>query len=512
MTEELSVDSDNQADKAWLLGVQRKLYQWSKGTLEGAYGDVWNWVTDPRNLRCAWQTIAQNKGRQTPGVDGLTVASIAAGDGGVPLFLDGLREALRNGSYRPSPARRKWIPKPGRPGKFRPLGIPTVADRVVQCAVKNILEPIFEARFWQVSYGFRPGRGCHGALEHIRQTILPRKKGADGMLRDPPYQWVIEGDIEGCFDNLGHHHLMDRVRKSCADRKVNRLIVRFLKAGVLEDFIYHPTATGTPQGGVLSPLLANIALSAIEERYWWWVKHPHDPKLRTDGVRRGADRRKMDRKAGRPVFYPVRYADDFLIFVSGSYEDAAAERQALAEWLREEMGLTLSEQKTRITRLTEGFRFLGCRVRLKWDDRFGLWCRIEIPKEVVNDFRWRIKKVLRRQTQRRSLESMLREINPILRGWAGYFRYCIGAKRILSTLDWYVDYRLWLWLRGKHKRVATKKLTAAWRRASRDHPGTQVWAEGTTEHYRMAFVPVQRFELKWMKSPDFAKAFGEPDA
>ena len=228
------------------------------------------------------------------------------------------------------------------------------------------------------------------------------------MLRDPPYQWVIEGDIEGCFDNLGHHYLMDRVRKSCADRKVNRLVVRFLKAGVLEDFIYHPTATGTPQGGVLSPLLANIALSAIEERYWWWVKHPHDPKLRTDGVRRGADRRKMDRKAGRPVFYPVRYADDFLILVSGSYEDAVAERQALAEWLREEMGLTLSEQKTRITRLTAGFRFLGCRVRLKWDDRFGLWCRIEIPKEVVNDFRWRIKKVLRRQTQRRSLESMLR--------------------------------------------------------------------------------------------------------
>ena len=120
MTEELSVDSDNQADKAWLLGVQRKLYQWSKGTPEGAYGDVWNWVTDPRNLRCAWQTIAQNKGRRTPGVDGLTVASIAAGDGGVPLFLDGLREALRNGSYRPLPARRKWIPKPGDRGSSDP--------------------------------------------------------------------------------------------------------------------------------------------------------------------------------------------------------------------------------------------------------------------------------------------------------------------------------------------------------------------------------------------------------
>ena len=365
------MDFDNQADKAWLLNVQRKLYRWSQETPEGAYRDVWNWVTDPRNLRCAWRTIAGNKGKRTPGVDGLTVVSIAAGDGGVPLFLEELREALRNGSYRPSPARRKWIPKPGRPGKFRPLGIPTVADRVAQCAVKNILEPIFEASFWQVLYGFRPGRGCHGALEHIRQTIRPRRTGADGMRRDMPYQWVIEGDIKSCFDHIGHHFLMERVRVSVADRRVNRLIVRFLKAGGLEDFIYSPTATGTPQGGVLSPLLTNIALSAIEERYWWWVRHPHDPRFRTDGVRRAADRRKRDRQAGRPVFNPVRYADDFVIFVSGTYAEAAAEKQALAEWLREEMGLTLSEQKTRITALTEGFRFLGCRVRLKWDDRYG---------------------------------------------------------------------------------------------------------------------------------------------
>ena len=205
-------------------------------------------------------------------------------------------------------------------------------------------------------------------------------------------------------------------------------------------------------------------------------------------------------------------ATRLLIFVAGSYEDALAEKQALAEWLREEMGLTLSEQKTRIIKLTEGFRFLGCRVRLKSDDRYGYGCRIEIPKEVVNDFRWRIKKVLRRQTRRRSLASMLQEINPILRGWAGYFRYCIGAKRILSTLDWYVGYRLWLWLRGKHKRVPTRKLTATWRRTSRIHPGTQVWAEGSTEQHRMAYVSVKRYELKWMKPPDFAKAFGEPDA
>ena len=305
---------------------------------------------------------------------------------------------------------------------------------------------------------------------------------------------------------------MEHVRKSVADRKVNRLIVRFLKAGVLEDFTYSPTATGTPQGGVLSLLLANIALSAIEERYWRWVRHPHDPTLQTDGARRAANRRSRDKRAGRSVFYPVQYADDFLIFVSGGYDDAVAEKQALANWLHEEMGLTLSEQKTRITKLTDGLRFLGCRVRLKWDDRFGLWCRIEVPKEVVSDFRWRIKSMLRQQTQVRSLESMLREINPILRGWAGYYRYCIGAKRILSALDRYVRQRLWLWLRGKHRRVPTRRLTKAWRRVSRAHPGARVWAEGSTEQFLMAYIPVRRFELKWMKSPDYALAFGEPDA
>ena len=250
------MDSDYQADQAWLLGVQRMLYQWSWENPTEPYRDLWNWVIDPRNLRCAWRSIAANKGKRTSGVDGETVESIISRPG-VDAFLDGLRDDLRKRSYRPSPARRVWIPKRGKPGKFRPLGIPTVADRVVQCAVKQILEPIFEARFWHVSYGFRPGRGCHGALEHIRQTIMPLNKvEADGKRHAAPYQWVIEGDIEGCFDNIDHHLLLNRVRRAVVDRRVNRLIVGFLKAGVLEDFIYSPTASGTPQGGVISPLLS----------------------------------------------------------------------------------------------------------------------------------------------------------------------------------------------------------------------------------------------------------------
>lgn len=203
-TEEASVDSDERADEVWLLGIQRKLYQWSKANPEGCYRDLWSWVTDPRNLRCAWRRVARNRGARSAGVDGKTVACIDL-DLGREVFLDGLRDELRSGRFRPSPCRRKWIPKPGKPGKFRPLGIPTVTDRVVQGAVKHLLEPIFEASFWHISYGFRPGRGCHGALEHLRMAMRPRAKGNDGRRHRTPYQWVIEGDIKGCLDPCSHY-------------------------------------------------------------------------------------------------------------------------------------------------------------------------------------------------------------------------------------------------------------------------------------------------------------------
>jgi RNA-directed DNA polymerase len=309
--EKRPVDSGHQADQVWLLNVQTKLYQWSRENTDQPYRELWNWVTNPRNLRCAWRHIATNKGKRTPGVDGETVGSIRR-DKGEAAFLDGLRRELRTDSYRPSPCRRKMIPKRGKPGKFRPLGIPTIKDRVVQCAVKQIVEPIFEAGFWHVSYGFRPGRGCHGALEHIRMTIRPRATAVDGLRRNPPYQWAIEGDIKGCFDHIDHYSLMQRVRGRIADRKVNRLLVQFLKAGVLTEEQLLRTPAGTTQGGVISPLLANIALSAIEEKYERWVNH--QSKIRqsrkSDGLKAAMYARSSDRQAGRTVFFPVRYADD----------------------------------------------------------------------------------------------------------------------------------------------------------------------------------------------------------
>ena len=266
------MDTDHQADEAWILSVQRKLYQWSKANPDDAWRDMWGWLTDPRMLRHAWRRVASNRGRRSAGIDGMTVGNIQKGIGEL-RFLERLQAELRSGAYRPSPSRRKLIPKAGKPGQFRPLGIPTVKDRVVQGAVKSLLEPIFEAQFWNVSYGFRPGRSTHAALEHIRMALLPHKRDQDGRRSRLPYSWIIEGDIKGCFDNLSHHHLLTRLRARVADKKAVRLIGQFLRAGVLSDGFLLPTNKGTPQGGVISPLLANVALGVIEERYERWTHH-----------------------------------------------------------------------------------------------------------------------------------------------------------------------------------------------------------------------------------------------
>jgi RNA-directed DNA polymerase len=294
------------------LSEQRKLYARSYENPDYVFRKLWGLMTEPRNLRLAFGRVARNRGRRTAGVDGLTVRSVVVK--GVDAFVDKVRKELRSGVFRPSPVRRVLIPKPGQPRKFRPLGIPTVKDRVVQAAMKNILEPIFEADFYPCSYGFRPGRSAHAALEELRKLLSPRHVtiGAAAEVR-LPYQWAIEGDIKGCFDNINHHGLMERVRRRVGDAKVNRLIVAFLKAGVMAEEQFLRNGTGTPQGGILSPLLANIALSVLDERYERHTWPRRSPTLLHDTRKvqlRAASNRNWDKRAGNIVLFPVRYADD----------------------------------------------------------------------------------------------------------------------------------------------------------------------------------------------------------
>lgn len=505
------MDTDRQADEAWILDVQRKLYQWSKAHPGEGWRDMWGWLTDPRTLRHAWQRVASNKGGRTAGVDGMTVGRIRKR--GEDRFLKELQTELRSGAYRPSPARRKLIPKAGKPGQFRPLGIPTVKDRVVQSAIKILLEPIFEAQFWRVSYGFRPGRSTHGALENIRATIQPRKRDADGHRTRLPYPWVIEGDIKGCFDNINHHLLMDRLRVRVADRRVTRLIGQFLKVGVMAEDQFFRTEAGTPQGGIISPLLANIALSAIEERYERWVEHR--TKIRAhrkcDGVAAARGARQRDGNAGRCTFYPVRYADDFVVLVSGTREDAVAEKSALATYLQETTGLELSPEKTRVTAVTDGFEFLGFHVGMRWDKRYGYSPRVEIPKSKAADLRRKVKQ----RTKYNSwctFGEKLQEINPVLRGWANYYRYCARAGRVFTDLDWYVGKRLWIWLRRQRPKTRGGVILRDHYLRSDRRPTRRLWRDGSNEQHMLAWTHVGRFRYCWMGTPDFAKSSGEPDA
>jgi RNA-directed DNA polymerase len=291
------------------------------------------------------------------------------------------------------------------------------------------------------------------------------------------------------------------------------LIGGFLKAGVLAEDQFLRTDNGTPQGGIISPLLANIALSAIEERYERWVYHRTKIQKRRqcDGEQAARSARGRDHRMGRCVFFPIRYADDFVVLVSGTQEEAVAEKSALAQYLHRATGLELSPEKTKITEVTDGFEFLGFHVIMRWDKRYGYFPRVEIPKAKVSDLRHRIKQLTRRDTTWCGLGQKLREINPILRGWAAYYRYCARAGRIYTALDWYVTSCVWRWLRKKRRKARVRDILRNFTRSSRRRT-RRLWRDGPIEQFVLAWTPIRRFRLGWMGTPNFAMSSGEPDA
>ncbi len=490
-------------DKAWLLSKQRVLHTRSAENPGYEFCKLWGLVTDPVNLRIAFQRVARNRGSRTGGIDRMTVRQVIAK--GVEAFLSEIRSDLRAGTYRPSPARRVLIPKAGQPRAFRPLGIPTVRDRVVQAAIKNILEPIFEADFAPISYGFRPGRSVHGAMAHLRRWLEPwsnRRKG--NVIDKVAYQWVIEGDIKGCFDNISHHGLMRRIRKRIGDNKLNRLILAFLKSGVMTKEQFFRTETGTPQGGILSPLLANIALSVLDERY--------NEFLRPKGNVPATIVRSRMKIRGQIVKVPMRYADDFLILLGAKpgpdqmercRNAAIEEKEAVAKLLREEMGLDLSEKKTLITKPTSAIRFLGYSARTRYVKELGATtCVLSIPKEKSQRLRRTIKNIFRRATVRDTLAHRLELLNPILRGWGYFYRHTWMASRIFSKLDYYVWWTILRWVRKKHPTTNSKEL---FRRYCWRKPGGRAFyfRDGKTIPFEMRRIQQKSFRLAWMKPPAY---------
>jgi group II intron reverse transcriptase/maturase len=280
--------------------------------------------------------------------------------------------------------------------------------------------------------------------------------------------------VAASFDAIDHHVLMERVRRRIKDAKVLRLILAFLKADIMiEGTLRHPV-TGTPQGGIVSPLLLNIYLTAIDERYGRWSPRPRE------GFEKATGRRKTDRRAGRPTFSVVRYADDFVVLVEGTLEQAEAERQALAAFLKQELRMELSMEKTKITDVGEGFDFLGYQVVQQparhRGNRVG---KLFIPKGKLKELRHKIKVKVRETSTGRSFAELIESLNPITTGWRNYYRYAGRAWREFAKLDWWMEQRVARWVRKKHRGTTWEALR---RQYNGPRPGKRRrWSDGTKQ-------------------------------
>jgi len=432
------VNIDDLEDAAFVaerrvLEIQTKLHRWASDDSHRRFDDLFNLVTDPAFLLMAWVRVRGNKGAKTAGVDGRTAMSIAAGTD-VGQYLDELRSVLKDRSFRPLPVRERMIPKSG--GKLRRLGIATITDRVVQASLKLVLEPIFEADFYPCSYGFRPNRRAHDAIAEVHHFA------------SRSYEWMVEGDITACFDEISHPALMDRVRRRVGDKRVLALVKAFLKAGILgEDRVLRESNTGTPQGSILSPLLSNVALSVLDEHI---AQAPGGPgATRNERVKR--------RRRDLPNYRLVRYADDWCLLVSGTQADAEALREEIAEVLTP-MGLRLSEAKTLITHIDEGLDFLGWhlqRHRKRGTNRCYVYTYPS--RKAVKAVMAKVKAQCRKTGTDLPLDALLIQLNRMLRGWCAYFRPGVSsaAFQYLSSYTWG---RVIRWLRRKHRRITWKEL------------------------------------------------------
>lgn len=387
--------------------LQRALYRAAKRSATRRFHALYDKVYRKDILQWAWELVKANRG--VAGVDGQTIQAIE--EGGVDAFLSQIQQELQEGRYRPRPVRRVYIPKPD--GRKRSLGIPAVRDRVVQMAVKIVIEPIFEADFQPCSFGFRPKRSAHDANEVIRQTA---NRG---------YDWVVDADIEDYFDTIDQEKLMAMVSKRVSDRRMLKLIRKFLKAGVFEDGKVRTATAGTPQGGVLSPLLANIYLNYLD---------------------------KVWKERCRQVGVLVRYADDLVILCRS--EGDAGEALRRLGIVMERLGLKLHRDKTRLVNLKEGlegFDFLGFHHRKVRSWRYGRYYLQRWPgRKAMKAIREKICVIAGgRQHLNWGLREVIDELNPVLRGWGNYYAVGNSSKK-LQQVDSYVRERLCLFLSKKH--------------------------------------------------------------
>ncbi|MEW5884987.1 MAG: group II intron reverse transcriptase/maturase [Armatimonadota bacterium] len=384
--------------------LQRELYRAAKANPERTFGVLFDKVCSKEVLWVAWSQVRRNRG--AAGVDGETIDAIEAE--GAERILTEIREDLLAWRYRPQPVRRVYIPKPD--GRQRPLGIPRIRDRIVQAAVRLVIEPLFEASFRPGSYGFRPRRGTRQAIADIRKWVTYG------------YDRVIDLDLKSYFDTIDHELLMRLVARRVRDPRVLRLIRRWLRAGVMHEGRAEENVIGTPQGGVISPLLANIYLHPLDV---FWEREVKATKM-------------------------VRYADDLVVLCR--WKPPGAYLPKLRQFLGR-LRLVVNEEKTRVVDAREGFDFLGVHFRKQPTrrDPTRSFCYAWPSRRSMQRIRDRVREAIGRD-DRPGLEEKIRRLNPLLRGWGAYFRW-LNASLHFRKVDSYVERKLRRWLRRKHKRI-----------------------------------------------------------
>jgi RNA-directed DNA polymerase len=409
------VDVDEMQMKLSLKATREPEHQF-----ENLYGLLWNETW----LRVAHHKVNSNDGRDTAGVDGETMSNF---NGNLEGNLEVLRQLLKAKAFEPKPVQRVYIPKAN--GKKRPLGIPGIRDRIVQEALRMILEPIWEADFSTHSYGFRPNRGTYDAITSIGNRLAGQGRN---------YQWVIEGDIASYFDTIPHRRLTKAIKKRVADRDVRDLLWQFLRAGVMYQGEQGETLAGTPQGGIISPLLANIYL------------HELDRYMESNYLSLTESQRQSRRRRGIGNYLYVRYADDFVVLCNGTKTEALAMKEELRGVLRG-MGLTLSEEKTKVTHITEGFTFLGYKIIRSVGQKGKMVPKVLIPNSASKRFSYKLREMLAPRTTHESTSARIMALNGFIRGWCEYYRCTSSPSKEFAQRSHELFWLMAHWLGRKYK-------------------------------------------------------------
>jgi group II intron reverse transcriptase/maturase len=442
--------------------MQRKLSLWAEQDKERKFYGLYDLLYDKDWLRLAHDYVKQNAGSVTAGCDGIDMKSFDENREG---NLQKTAQELKTETFEPYPVRRVYIPKDN--GKVRPLGIPTIGDRIVQEAIRMVLEPIYEGGFSQYSFGFRPNRCTRDAIKCITWSTQEHKK----------YFWIIEGDISSYFDTINQEKLTKLLRKRLKDEWLLKLIWKFLRAGVMEGKLFKDTKQGTPQGGIASPLLANIYLTELDrymERY--------TALTIKDKTKR--------RKQGKANYTYIRYADDFVVLCNGTKEEAEAIKEELHNFLKDSLKLNLSKEKTKVTHINDGFKFLGFWIQ-RSPGHNGMKTKVDIPKEAIDRVLGKLSHATNKTSHQDSLNTKIQAMNRIIGGWCRYYQYTSKANSTFSKIEYESFWLLAHWI-GRKFQVQMPEVMRRYHQGNRlgtkEYQLIKAYKEFPTLHYKKRFL------------------------